>query len=110
MHPAETLTDERFRALADPVRREILGLVRAGERPAGEIAERFRITRPAVSRHLKVLLNAGLVTMRQSGTARFYAADQTALKDIGGWFDQFWDQGLPRLKELAEREAGRGRN
>ena len=108
MHAAATLTDMRFRALADPVRREILLMVREAEHPAGQISERFDVTRPAVSRHLKVLRGAGLITMRTEGTTRYYRADQAAMADIGRWFEAFWAEGLPRLKALAEEEARRG--
>ena len=110
MHAAQNLTDEKFRALADPVRREILSLVGKEDCAAGQIAGHFQITRPAVSRHLRVLRDARLVTVRKSGTTRFYRADKEALADLGQFFQQFWDAGLPRLKSLAEKEAQRGRN
>ncbi|NNE81127.1 MAG: winged helix-turn-helix transcriptional regulator [Silicimonas sp.] len=109
MHAASTLIDERFRALADPTRRKILGLVGQKEYPAGEIAGQFEMTRPAVSRHLRILREARLVTVKSAGTTRFYSADKKALSDLGQFFGQFWDDGLPRLKALAEKEAHRGR-
>ena len=108
MQAAQSLTDERLRALADPVRRDILSLVAHDEAPAGRIAARFRISRPAVSRHLRVLRTARLVTVREAGTSRFYKADRAALTELGQWFDTFWDRGLPRLKALAENEARDG--
>ena len=108
MHPATTLTDEQFRALADPVRRRILVMVNGEEHAAGRISGHFQITRPAVSRHLKVLRQAQLVTVRHVGTTRYYAADRTALRDLGHWFGHFWDDGLARLKALAEAEAKHG--
>lgn len=110
MHPATDLTDERFRALADPVRRQILIMVNGREHPAGQISERFRITRPAVSRHLKVLRQARLVTVRTAGTTRYYSADSGAVQDMGLWFTRFWDEGLPRLKALAEEESRHGQD
>lgn len=105
MHAAQSLTDERLRALADPVRRNILTLVGQNEAQAGRIAEHFRISRPAVSRHLRVLRAARLVVVREEGTSRYYQADRAALAEMGRWFDNFWDQGLPKLKSLAEKET-----
>ncbi len=104
MHAAQSLMDERLRAVADPTRRDILRLVASNEKPAGDIAQQFSITRPAVSRHLRVLRDAQLVTVRDAGTSRFYRADIVALKSMGAWFDSFWEDGLPRLKALAEAE------
>lgn len=105
MHAPRSVADERFRALADPIRRDILTMVAHHEAPAGEIAERFQITRPAVSRHLRVLRGAGLVVVREDGTSRFYKSDRDALANLGRWFDSFWERRLPTLKMLAEQEA-----
>ena len=108
MHAAQSLLDERLRAIADPTRRDILQMVRRAEQPAGDIAARFDMARPSVSRHLKVLTDAGLLTVRQKGTMRLFRADETALQDMQAWFDAFWTDGLPRLKALAEREMRDG--
>ena len=108
MRAAQSLTDERLRALADPVRRDILKLVADREAPAGEIADQFRISRPAISRHLRVLRGAGLVVVKADGTSRLYRSDRAALAELGDWFNSFWDDGLPRLKALAEKEARDG--
>lgn len=105
MHAPQSLTDERLRALADPVRRAILKLVAQNEAPAGVIADHFQISRPAISRHLRVLRTARLVVVRENGTSRLYRSDRTALSELAQWFNNFWDEGLPRLKALAEREV-----
>ena len=105
MQPAQSMTDVRLRALADPVRRDILKMVARTETPSGRIAGAFQISRPAISRHLKVLRDADLITVREEGTSRYYLADRAALVEIAAWFDGFWDEGLPRLKALAEKES-----
>lgn len=76
-------------AIADPVRREILELLHAGPRPAGEIASRFTISRPAVSRHLRVLRESGLVRDQLVGRQRRYSLDPAPLGEIAGWIEQF---------------------
>lgn len=105
MQAAQSRTDEQLRALADPTRRAIVAMVAQNEQPAGRIAESFAMTRPGVSRHLRVLREAGLVTMREDGVQKLYAANRAALRELSDWFAGFWDTGLPRLKELAEKEA-----
>ena len=107
MHAAQTLLDRRLRALSDPTRRDILAMIRTKEALAGDIAANFAMTRPGVSRHLKVLREARLVEDRQVGTARYYKADAAALGDLHRWFECFWTEGLPKLKALAEDEAKR---
>ena len=86
--------DARLGALADPVRRDILQSLFDSERSAGSIAADFTISRPAVSRHLRVLRDARLVTTRTQGTVRFYSLNEAAIGDLRTWFDSFWDQGL----------------
>jgi DNA-binding transcriptional ArsR family regulator len=76
-------------AIADPVRREILELLHAGAEPAGEIARRFTISRPAVSRHLRVLREAGLVRDELVGRHRLYSIDPAPLHEIARWIGQF---------------------
>lgn len=76
-------------ALADPVRRQIVELLGAGESTAGAIAERFPVSRPAVSRHLRVLRESGLVTSRVAGQHRVYALDRAPLADLDRWLDGF---------------------
>jgi DNA-binding transcriptional ArsR family regulator len=99
--------DAQLRALAGPRRREILELVRDRELAAGEIAAHFDVTRPAVSQHLAVLKEAGLVAERREGTRRLYRADGAALAGLKQFVDRFWTVGLDRLKDEAEAEWGR---
>jgi DNA-binding transcriptional ArsR family regulator len=91
-------------ALADPTRRRVLELVRDRELPAGELASAFPISRPAVSRHLRVLREAGLVTERRDGRLRFYRADPRPLAELRAWLDAYWSERLAALKQLAEEE------
>ena len=93
-----------LKALAEPHRRQILRLVRDDELPAGEIAAHFEITRPAVSQHLGVLKEAGLVDERRNGTQRLYRARPEGLADLKAFLEQFWDARLQALKREAERE------
>ena len=95
-------------ALAEPRRREILELVRNRELAAGEIARHFDVTRPAVSQHLSVLKEAGLVSERREGTRRHYRARPEALDELRSYLDQFWSDGLGRLKVAAEAEQKGG--
>jgi DNA-binding transcriptional ArsR family regulator len=91
-------------AIADPTRRRVLELVRDGERAAGEIAGAFAISRPAVSRHLRVLREAGLVRERRDGRLRLYRADPAPLGELRSWLDAYWSGRLAALKALAEEE------
>jgi DNA-binding transcriptional ArsR family regulator len=101
--------EEAIRAIAEPNRRRILQLVTAKELSAGEIASRFEITRPAVSQHLGVLREAGLVSERREGTRRLYSLRPEGFDDLKAFLEAFWDEGLERLKEAAEHEEGRRR-
>src|ERR671924_1894424 len=93
-----------LKAIAAPHRRQILSLVRDGELSAGEIAAHFYVTRPAVSQHLTVLKEAGLVDERRNGTRRLYRARPEGLEPIREFLEQFWDERLSALKREAERE------
>ena len=104
-----------IRALAEPRRREILRLVRRGELSAGEIASNFDVTRPAISQHLQILKDAGLVDERREGTRRLYRARPEGLSELRSYLDDFWDAGLAALKREAEldersRKHGADRN
>jgi DNA-binding transcriptional ArsR family regulator len=101
--------EEAIRAIAEPNRRRILQLVTARELSAGEIAAGFEITRPAVSQHLGVLREAGLVSERREGTRRLYSLRPEGFDDLKSFLEAFWDEGLERLKEAAEHEDGRRR-
>jgi DNA-binding transcriptional ArsR family regulator len=99
--------EAQLRALAGPRRRQILELVRERELSAGEIAAHFTVTRPAVSQHLAVLRDAGLVAERRAGTRRFYRADASGLVGLKQFVDRFWAVGLDQLKHEAEAQADR---
>ena len=90
-------------ALADPTRRAVFEKLRDGPRPVGEIAEGLPVTRPAVSQHLKVLKDAGLVTDRSVGTRRIYYIDPKGLGAMRAWLDQFWDSALAAFAAEVER-------
>ncbi len=96
--------DAALRAIAEPRRREILRLVSSQELPAGEIASHFAVTRPAISQHLKVLKEAGLVDERRDGTRRLYRARPQGLAELRAFFEDMWDDSLARLKAEAERD------
>ena len=91
-------------AIADPTRRRVLELVRDRELAAGEIAGRFSISRPAVSRHLRVLREAGLVEERRDGRRRLYRADPAPLAGLSAWLNDYWSARLHALKTLAEED------
>lgn len=91
-----------LQAIAEPRRREILRLVWSQEMAAGEIASRFDVTRPAISQHLRVLKEAGLVTERREGTRRLYRARPEGLAELRAFLENMWDDSLDRLKEVAE--------
>jgi DNA-binding transcriptional ArsR family regulator len=93
-----------LKAIAGPRRRQILALVRDGELAAGEIAAHFDVTRPAVSQHLNVLKEAGLVSERRNGTRRLYRARPEGLAELKEFLEEFWDERLVALKREAERE------
>ena len=93
-----------LKALAEPRRRRILMLVRDGELSAGEIASHFEISRPAVSQHLTVLREAGLVDERRNGTRRLDRARPEGLAELKEFLEGFWEERLEMLKRDAERE------
>ena len=93
-----------LRAIAEPHRRQILRLVREAELSAGEIASHFEVTRPAVSQHLTVLKEAGLVSERRNGTRRLYRARPEGLAELKAFLEEFWGARLEALKREAERE------
>jgi DNA-binding transcriptional ArsR family regulator len=99
--------DSAFNALADPTRRAVLDLLRAGTRPAGEIARAFPISRPAISKHLKILRRAHLVDEHREGRHRFYQLNPEPLKTVDQWLDEyrrFWSANLESLKSFVESE------
>ena len=104
--PDEHATDEALRALAEPRRRAILRLVADQELPAGQIAAAFDVTRTAVSQHLGVLKNAGLLHERRDGTRRLYRARPEGLAELQAFLDQMWATSLGTAAALVEAERG----
>jgi DNA-binding transcriptional ArsR family regulator len=92
-------------ALADPTRRVIFERLAEHPSPVGELADGLPVTRPAVSQHLKVLKQAGLVTDRAQGTRRVYQLDPRGLEGLRQYLDQFWKRSLLAFKEAAEKEV-----
>lgn len=94
-----------YGALAEPHRRQILDLLREGERPAGELVERLALSQPGVSKHLKVLREAGLVTVRADGKRRLYALRAEPLAEVDTWlarYRTFWSERLDDLERHLE--------
>ena len=109
--PGQPAGDEReadfaLRAIAEPRRRAILRLVARDELAAGEIAAAFDITRTAVSQHLTVLKNAGLLSERRDGTRRLYRARPQGLAELREFLDDMWSGALDEARRIAEDEQG----
>ena len=102
----EQATDEALRALAEPRRRAILRLVSEEEMAAGQIAAAFDVTRTAISQHLTVLKNAGLLTERREGTRRLYRARPEGLAGLRQFLDDMWASSLDAARLLAEAKRG----
>ena len=99
--------DAVLQALGEANRRSILQLVATDELSAGQIASNFSITRPAVSQHLTVLKEAGLLTERREGTKRLYRARPEGLEELRVYLEGFWQGHLARLKQVVERKQRR---
>jgi DNA-binding transcriptional ArsR family regulator len=99
------MSETALKAIAEPRRQQILRLVWSQERAAGEIAAHFEISRPAISKHLRVLREAGLVEERRDGTQRLYRARPERLADARRVLESFWDEGLAAIKRSAEDDA-----
>lgn len=96
-----------FHALADPTRRAVLDLLRMGAQPAGQIAESFPVSRPAISKHLRQLRKARLVVEHRRGRHRFYQLNPAPLKAVDSWIERyrsFWEMNLTNLKNFVESE------
>ncbi len=96
MRPVRT-----YAALAEPHRREILDLLRGGERPVGDLVDRLQLSQPGVSKHLRVLREAGLVRVRVDGRQRLYALDPRPLAEVDAWLEPyraFWNERLDDLE------------
>jgi DNA-binding transcriptional ArsR family regulator len=99
----KTYQRDGMQALGDPTRRAIFELLADGPRPVGEIADELPVTRPAVSQHLKVLKDVGLVIDRQQGTRRLYQLDPEGVGALRAYLDQFWDRAMVSFKQTVEQ-------
>lgn len=99
---------ETFDAIAQPTRREILRLLAGRELSAGAVASHFSVTQPAISQHLRVLRDAGLVERRREGTRRLYRVRPEGLTDLHDFLASLFDDSLERLKEVSEAEERSG--
>ena len=102
--------DTVLKAIAEPRRRAILELVTRRELPAGEIAARFDVSRPAISQHLTVLKEAGLISERRDGTRRLYRARPEALAELRSFLDRLWGDALHAFKTKAETSQPKERS
>ena len=99
-----TYGSNRLTALGDPTRRAIFERLAAGPRPVGELANDLPVSRPAVSQHLKVLKDAGLVIDRRDGTRRLYQLDPTGIEAVRTYFDTLWQHALAAFKTAVDKE------
>src|SRR5919199_3460411 len=104
-------TSDTFNAIAEPQRREILVLLRGGERPVTELARDLGMTQPQASKHLRVLREVGLLRVRGAGKQRLYGLDARGLRPVHEWvggFERFWSESFDRLEEYVQelRQAG----
>jgi DNA-binding transcriptional ArsR family regulator len=101
-------TSDAFNAVAEPRRREILNYLALQERPVGEIVASLGFEQPSVSKHLRVLLEVGLVNVRRDGRRMFYRTNAEAIRPLHEWtetFERYWRHQLSRVKERAERKS-----
>ena len=95
-----------FQAIADPTRREIIGLVVKKPQNLNALAENFNVSRPAISQHVKILTECGLITIKQKGRERYCEAKLDALNEVSAWIEQykqFWEQKLDALETYLEK-------
>lgn len=97
---------DSFTALADPTRRRVFELLAGEPMPVGRLADRLPVSRPAVSQHLKVLTDAGLVVVRAEGTRRIYAPRPEGLAELKAWIDRYWDDVLAGFHSEVMRQTG----
>ena len=105
--PLHALPGDPFEALGDPNRRAIVELLRAGDRSVSELAEKLPISRPAVSRHLRLLKQAGLVADRAEGTRRLYRLDDEGIAAVREYLEQVWGEAAARFRLVAENTSER---
>jgi DNA-binding transcriptional ArsR family regulator len=109
--PRAATTSDAFNAVAEPRRREILNYLALSERPVGEIVAALGFEQPSVSKHLRVLLDVGLVHVRRDGRQMFYRTNAEAIRPLHEWagtFERFWKHQLNRVKDRAEAKVSRG--
>ena len=109
-HFSVRAAEATFQALADPTRRAVLDLLRHGSQPAGQIAGAFPVSRPAISKHLRLLRRAHLVREHREGRHRVYQLNPEPLRAVDSWIDQyrsFWSSSLANLKSFVEAEHAR---
>ena len=100
-----TNANAAFAALSDPTRQQVFQRLQSGGLSVGEIAQDLPVSRPAVSQHLKVLKEAGMVACRADGARRVYYIDPHGLASIRAWLDQFWNQSLAAFQAEVEKEG-----
>jgi DNA-binding transcriptional ArsR family regulator len=108
--PRAATTSDSFNAVAEPRRRDILNFLAPAERPVGDIVTGLGLPQPSVSKHLRVLLDVGLVEVRRDGRQAFYRTNAEAIKPVHEWtsrFERYWRRQLTRVKERAERDSTR---
>ena len=104
----EAVAEQVFVALADPTRRQILLLLTTGVMSINMLADNFAISRPAVSKHIKLLEQAGLVAINDTGRERYCSLDATGFNEVRDWlafYDQFWTKNLGRLGEVLDKHV-----
>lgn len=104
-----TYQDRQLDALGDPTRRAVLKLLRNGPMAVGEIAAKFAVSRPAISQHLRVLKDAGLVNDTPVATQRIYQINPEAFQSLRAWFDDFWNVALGEFKKRVESKRAKQR-
>jgi DNA-binding transcriptional ArsR family regulator len=105
--PRAATTSDAFNAIAEPRRRDILHYLSAREHPVGDIAAALSLAQPSVSKHLRVLLDVGLVDVRRDGRRMFYRTNAEGIKPLHTWagqFERYWGNQLDRIKQRAERD------
>ena len=111
--PRAATTSDSFNAVAEPRRRDILNFLAPAERPVGAIVKGLGFPQPSVSKHLRVLLDVGLVEVRRDGRQAFYRTNAEAIKPVHEWtsqFERYWRRQLIRVKERAEQSEHTRRN
>lgn len=106
--PRAATTSDPFNAIAEPRRRDILVLLASRERPVGDIVDELDLAQPSVSKHLRVLLDVGLVVVRREGRQAFYRTNAEQIRAVHDWtrrFERHWQRQLLRVKERAERTS-----